>query len=99
MDAMLVFDDNPGTLTRTTGLEWQLWQIDAKPESLERRCGYDPRFRLYLFKRQGALVEKLPRRAMMSSCLRHELQHIMQYGRVAATTLEDGYASALTTRQ
>ena len=99
MNTMLVFDDNPGTLTGTTGFEWQLWQTDTEPESFDDRRRYDPRLGFYLFKRQGALVEKLPRGAMVSSRLGHGLQQVMQHGRATATTLQDGYASALTARQ
>ena len=66
MNALPILDDDPCALVRTTGLQRQLWQMDAKPEPFESRHRGSPRLKLYLFKRQGALVNELPGRAMVS---------------------------------
>ena len=39
MNALLFLDHNPGLVARATGLEWQLRQIDTKPEPRLLRTG------------------------------------------------------------
>ena len=73
MNALLLLDNDPGAVTRATGLERQLWQIDAKPEAPGDRRRDDTWLCCYFAERKGALVEQLPGGAMVSARPAHDL--------------------------